>query len=509
VNHLKKFQNQISLITTSFYLLSLAGVAGLTWYISRSNLPILFMIAVVVAFIILASWLFSYLTLALALKPLQMIWSAILHVAPEHNSVAPNLNDIKIGREMVESLTLQIYQFASQQDNEQLVQHRDSLVQASSVLSHMPLPIFVFNKQQLVTNASLKALEYCRIESSQLFGKPLFENLLLEFPNELTLESWLADVQDNKLTDSAYWERVRVRFKADNSLLHQCDVAAFYNRDNPSGTEVIVTLFDRTTQYNQDDQAMSFIALAVHELRTPLTILRGYIEVFEEELGDKLDDEMRGFMHKMQASANQLTSFVHNILNVARLEDDQLALHLSEENWQETVNEGIENMLLRAKILDKNITCEIEPNLPTVGIDKTSMYEVLNNILDNALKYSGETNDITLKTYKNSDGLIETTITDHGVGIPSSVLPNLFEKFYRNHRTRTQIGGTGLGLYLSKAIVTAHGGQIWASSKVDQGSTFGFTILPYDRLSSEMKAGDSDIVRQPHGWIKNHSLYRR
>ena len=89
-------------------------------------------------------------------------------------------------------------------------------------------------------------------------------------------------------------------------------------------------------------------------------------------------------------------------------------------------------------------------------------------------------------------------------------MPNLFTKFYRDHRNRAQIGGTGLGLYLSKAIVTAHGGTMWVRSKEGEGSTFGFTLMPYDKLAAEHKEGpDQGITRSAHGWIKNHSLYRR
>ncbi|HZM63807.1 MAG TPA: ATP-binding protein, partial [Candidatus Saccharimonadales bacterium] len=83
------------------------------------------------------------------------------------------------------------------------------------------------------------------------------------------------------------------------------------------------------------------------------------------------------------------------------------------------------------------------------------------------------------------------------------------EKFYRSHRSKEQVGGTGLGLYLSKAIVEAHGGHIWVQSKEGQGSVFGFTVVPYAQLAETSKAGDNkDIVRGAHGWIKNHSLYR-
>jgi signal transduction histidine kinase len=89
-------------------------------------------------------------------------------------------------------------------------------------------------------------------------------------------------------------------------------------------------------------------------------------------------------------------------------------------------------------------------------------------------------------------------------------MANLFTKFYRDHRNRAQIGGTGLGLYLSKAIVTAHGGNIWVRSQEGKGSTFGFTLVPYENLAATLKpSGDQTMTRSAHGWIKNHSLYRR
>ena len=108
------------------------------------------------------------------------------------------------------------------------------------------------------------------------------------------------------------------------------------------------------------------------------------------------------------------------------------------------------------------------------------------------------------------EGLVETTVQDFGAGIPSGIIGNLFDKYYRSHRSRTEVGGTGLGLYLSKAIVRAHGGRIWVNSREGQGSTFGFTIMPYAKLADEQKNGDNnDITRGAHGWIKNHSLYSR
>jgi len=247
----------------------------------------------------------------------------------------------------------------------------------------------------------------------------------------------------------------------------------------------------------------------VHELRTPVTLMRGYIEAFEDELEGKLDPEMADFMHKMKASAQKLTTFVNNILNVARIESDQLTLKLHEEKWADIVAAAVSDMSLRARIAGIQILTEIPSNLPTVGVDRVSVYEVINNLVDNAIKYSGTGKKIIIKSYVGQDGMVETTVQDFGVGIPTGVVPSLFGKFYRSHRSKAQIGGTGLGLYLSKTIVEAHGGHIWVRSKEGQGSIFGFTVVPYTQLAEEQKTGDNkDIVRGAHGWIKNHSLYR-
>ncbi len=512
MDHFRKLETQIQLRVFGVCLI-LAGLAfGADWLLQTVvGLDMLMALIVTIAIVLPTAYVLSGVVTKAVLEPLQAIWTAILHIDPEHHGTpAPNVDNVKLGRELVTNLTLQVYQFASQQNSKELIEHRREISQAANIVEHLPLPLFVFNKDMLVTNASLSAVDYCQTDSSLLFGKPIFDTLSLEFSTENTLEAWIMDCQANKITDTAYWERVHVLSKQDNKLIRQCDIAAYYNKDNSSGTEFIVTLFDRTDRYSADDDSLGFVALAVHELRTPITMLRGYIEVFEDELGDTLNEELKSFMQKMEHSAKRLSIFVSNILNVARIEQNQLALHLTEERWSDVLQASVVDAELRAKIHDMTIEYEIAPDLPTVAVDRVSIYEVLNNILENAIKYSGESKRIVVTTSLDKDGNVQTTIQDFGAGIPTSVLPSLFEKFSRNHRTRSEVSGTGLGLYLSKAIVNAHGGQIWASSKEGEGSTFGFTLLPYAQLSKEQKvAGNKEIVRSANGWIKNHSLYRR
>ncbi len=483
-----------------------------SWWLYQSNfitaleLGFLFIIFTMLS-AVLTAWAAGYL----ARIPLAAMGHLILHISPSENAPAPQTDNLQIGREYITNLAYQLYQVASLQDNKILAEHKREATQASNILGHLPLPLFVFNKQQIVTFASDSALDYCRLESAQLFGKALFEAVDLDFPNDFTLENWINDCQQNKATDSAYWQRVRLHLKDDTDTIRQFDMTGYYNRDNPKGIEFIVTIFDRTKEYAQDDQSLNFIAMGVHELRTPLTLMRGYIEVFEDELADKLDPEMTEFMHRMQSASKQLSTFVNNILNLAKIEENQLSIKLTEQHWGEVIKQAGRDMELRARPLGKNIIYELSTDLPTVAVDRVTIYEVLCNILDNAIKYSGDSKDIIIKAYKSKSGLIETTIEDKGVGIPENVIPNLFEKFHRNHHNKTQISGTGLGLYLSKAIINAHTGDIWIKSKEGEGTTIGFTLQPFASAATELQNTNNKdaLVRTAHGWIKNHSLYRR
>lgn len=445
------------------------------------------------------------------MQPLKAVWETVMHLAPEGESVAPPKPEtLRFGRELVTNLVSHIYQLVNVAEQTQATNKEAGHdPHGNFVAQNLPLPLFLLDNTETIRYANEAAAQYIGIKSDELVGKNVYMILDMSFPSEDTFDKWLKQAKAKNATASTSWERVRLNVR-DNHPTRLFDLAAYYNRDNPDKNETMLVMFDHTKEYSQDEQAVSFIALSVHELRTPLTLLRGYIEVFEDELGDKLTDpELKSFMLKMRAQAEQLTDFVNNILNVARVDDDQLELKLQSEDWSETLKAAIDMISLRAKIRGITLECHIANDLPPVGIDKLSIGEVINNLIDNAIKYSGNSKVIKIDTCLNKEGLVETTVQDFGLGISTSILPNLFTKFYRDHRNRAQIGGTGLGLYLSKAIVTAHGGSLWVRSKEGEGSTFGFTILPYERLAEEMKGGDQGITRSAHGWIKNHSLYRR
>ena len=481
-----------------------ASEAGLNYIISAGFVAVvLFTLGSLVALLVSR----------MILQPLAEVRQAVLHVASQTSSLpAPDLEKIKLGRELVSTLALTVYEMASHQPKNEAtaVAPESVVIGGQQMLDATPLPVFTITSSQLLhylNDAALAFLGFDVTARTTLIGKNINDVLNLNFPSEKTYESWLRDCKDKVLKAGTTWSRVRL-VDVNGNPTKQFDMAASYSKTSGE-IESVIVLFDHTETYSADDQEISFVAMAVHELRTPLTIMRGYIEVFEDELGPTLPPELKDFMHKMNASAQQLTAFVSNILNVARVEENQLTLTLHKQDLAELLQKAIADLELRAQVHGKHIDLQLAANLPMVAADRISVQEVINNLVDNAIKYSSKAEKIIVSA-QVVDNMVQINVQDFGLGIPDAVVPKLFDKFYRSHRSNVQIGGTGLGLYLCKAIVGAHGGNIWVKTHEGEGSIFSFTLEIFDEAKHSSQAqGQDGIMRGAHGWIKNHSMYRR
>lgn len=506
MNHLQKLVSQVRIRLFGLFAVQTLLLGALWWLLTEhTNWPDAVMAGLLAAGALALAWLGATLATRLSLEPTTALWQTVVHLLDGQRDIEPpKVDRLHVGRELVSSLSTQIYQLASSAKQLDAPAGSD---QPSGVLKHLPVPVIGLDKDQNIRFANETAASYSQRPAAELIGANFYSTFDLAFSGERTFDQWLTDISGRRANDTASWDRVR--FKAPDGSARQFDLAATYNQADPDGVDVVLAMFDHSELYAQDDEGISFIALCVHELRTPLTLLRGYIEVFERELPADLAPEIKDYVRKMNAAARQLTAFVGNILNVARAESDQLVLDLQKNDWSDVLESAVTNLKLLAEVRGIELQCKVADGLPAVGVDRVSIYEVINNLVDNAIKYSTEGKKIVVSS-QLKDGMVETTVQDWGVGIPASTVPNLFTKFYRNFRNRAQIGGTGLGLYLCKAIVSAHGGNIWVQSKVGQGTTIGFTLMPYDKLAEELKNSDNkEIIRGAHGWIKNHSLYRR
>ncbi|HEY1064386.1 MAG TPA: histidine kinase dimerization/phospho-acceptor domain-containing protein, partial [Candidatus Saccharimonadales bacterium] len=410
MDYFSQLSQQIKLRIFTGVLVSNLALIGVFWLgIQVLNLNAWIVLLALCIVALVGAAVVTGLLGGMLLQPARALWQVILHVSPtDHGVAAPDIDSLKVGRELVTSLASQVYQLANVAAHSGQVTDTSPLSTYGFPATNLPLPLFVLDASETIQFANQAAAEYVGHPANELKGKNIYMVLDMAFPSESTLDTWLKKAKANNATASKSWERVRLNV-LDNHPTRLFDLAAYYNKDNPDQMETMLVLFDHTKQYSQDEQAVSFIALSVHELRTPLTLLRGYIEAFEEELDGHLSPQMDDFMQKMSATAQQLTAFVNNILNVARVDDDQLELRLQEEEWDQIIDSAVANLSLRAKVRGITLQAEVAPDLPKVGIDRLSIHEVINNLIDNAIKYSGNSKVITINASLNKEGMVETS----------------------------------------------------------------------------------------------------
>ena len=382
---------------------------------------------------------------------------------------------------------------------------------SQALLEDLPLGFMVFNKKTELIRSNKYANTLLGVTGGNGPSTQQVLAILKELRSNGTnvnFIDWLHQAKTQKIQDLKRWPMVILR-QDEKTVV--CDVLVHYNKQDTNDNELVILLIDRSEEYERQDKQMEFISLAAHEIRGPITIMRGLIDILQDELGATFSDEHRELTMRMAVSARQLAGYVDNILNVSRVDRDSFEVHASEATWDVLIVEAAKDLDIQARAHHRKLEVRIPKGLPTVAVDPTSILHVLNNLIDNAIKYSPENGNIIVSA-KLKENFIETTIQDFGMGIPANVVDNLFTKFYRSHRSKQRVNGTGLGLYLCKAIVEAHGGNIWVRSTEGAGTTFGFTLPTYASVADQLKAGDNEvngIMRGSHGWIKNHALYRR
>ena len=239
----------------------------------------------------------------------------------------------------------------------------------------------------------------------------------------------------------------------------------------------IVTLHDVSKEHELEEMKLDFVSMAAHELRTPLTSIRGYLSVLLEELKGKVDNEKISFIQKAFISSTQLATLVENLLSVSRIERGRMKVEKTMVDWDELVNETIVNF--KDQAIQKEVKLsykKLSSKLPKIYIDRFRMSEVISNLVGNAVNYTdpGGLVEVSVET---KDKELITHVKDTGQGIPEEALPKLFTKFFRVSGVLEQGSkGTGLGLYISKAIVEMHKGRIWVKSTLGKGSTFNFAV---------------------------------
>lgn len=214
-----------------------------------------------------------------------------------------------------------------------------------------------------------------------------------------------------------------------------------------------------------------------HEFKTPIFTTQGYIETLINGAKDN-PQLLDKFLNNANRGINRLAELAKDLDQISNLEFGMTKMEYSSFIIQELISEIYEELSIKAEEKHTNLTFKKGTNLPiAVYADRNRIRQVLVNLIENAIKYGKDYGTITSGVYLLDDGHVYTEISDDGPGIPQEHLTRIFERFYRVDRNRSRdVGGTGLGLAIVKHIIDAHQHTINVRSKVDVGSSFGFTL---------------------------------
>jgi signal transduction histidine kinase len=232
-----------------------------------------------------------------------------------------------------------------------------------------------------------------------------------------------------------------------------------------------------------DEAKDEFVSMASHQLRTPLTSVKGYISmVLEGDVG-KISKMQRQLLEEAFTSSERMVHLINDFLNVSRLQTGKFIIEARPTDLAKIVSQEVESLQTTANAHDLKLHYKAPSSPPILTIDESKVRQVIMNFIDNSIYYSREHTTIDIKLIvENGDAVL--TVTDTGIGVPKAEQSHLFTKFFRATNARRQRpDGTGVGLFLSKKVINAHGGSIVFESVEDEGSTFGFR-LPIKKLSA-------------------------
>jgi signal transduction histidine kinase len=253
---------------------------------------------------------------------------------------------------------------------------------------------------------------------------------------------------------------------------------SYFNKDvlNVTNNNVVIgkviVLRNITPFHELNEAKTNFIATVSHELKTPISSIKMSAQLLTDNRVGVLNPEQQELIKSIYDDSDRLLKITGELLNISQVETGNIQLKLQPVNPAGIVDQAIQAVNLQAQ--QKNIVLDIsiEDNIAGIQADIEKTSWVLINFLTNAIKYSPESSPIRIAVYRSGNN-IEFTVQDHGRGIDEKYQPKLFDKYFKVPGTHER-NGTGLGLAISKEFIEAQGGSIWVSSKLDEGSLFGF-----------------------------------
>lgn len=340
-----------------------------------------------------------------------------------------------------------------------------------SVLEHMTDGVIATDRRGSINIINTAALQMTGMEDSNVaLGQPILE--VLQIADRYNLRE-LLDNQDELLLDFSNEERQLI-IRAYFSLIQRA--SGFI-----SG--LVIVLHDVTEQQRIEEERRQFVSNVSHELRTPLTSVKSYVDALQE--GAIEDPEVaKSFLAVAQDETTRMIHMINDLLELSRMDSGTMKLETEYVNVGELFNyilNRFDMIIANDNKPEKYYTIkrEITNSQIWVELDTSKFTQVVDNIMNNAIKYSPDGGVITARMIDRKTEVV-LSITDQGLGIPKKDLGHIFDRFFRVDKARSRAqGGTGLGLAISKEIIERFGGKIWVDSSEGKGSTFSIS-LPYE-----------------------------
>ncbi len=238
-----------------------------------------------------------------------------------------------------------------------------------------------------------------------------------------------------------------------------------------------------------EEMKTNFLQLVTHDLKTPVARIQGLAEMLLRKSDSVSSDREKTLEHIIH-STDELNRFITSILELHKVESNRLQLNKESKDVNQLIERATENFRAQARSANITLQAELDPLFP-IRVDTALIAKVINNLIDNALKYSPPGSKVTIRSFEENDWVV-VSVTDQGIGMTEEEIENLFTRFYRaKNDTTTQVSGTGLGLYLTKDFVEAHHGKVEVVSASGKGSTFSIK-LPLVSQDEKPKANHAE-----------------
>jgi two-component system phosphate regulon sensor histidine kinase PhoR len=336
--------------------------------------------------------------------------------------------------------------------------------------------LIMVNKNGRITQMNASAREMLGVTADDIAGAKTFDAVIQDETVKDILRRALEE-------ETGVAEEVTLPEPGNAEAQHTFQVQSALVRNDAGDTIGTAALFNDITELkNVDKMKTAFVSTVSHELRTPLTSIKGFISTLVQDVEGFYDKETRQeFYVIIDTECDRLRRLIDDLLNVSRIESGKaLSMNIGDVDVSGIVEKVVRTQSASTyKKASHSLSFDLDPGIPAIiQADEDKVEQIFNNLVSNALKYAPGGGEIKVTGKMMSGGeLIQFAVSDQGMGIPKEHLGKMFQRFHRvDNRDTREIGGTGIGLFLVKALVEMHHGKIWIESEVGKGTTFFFTM---------------------------------